>query len=96
MVTAPNQEVNAVLPGTVIEATWTLETGYIIQIQHENNLISVYKHNAELLKRTGSKVEAGEAIAIIGNSGELSSGLHLHFELWHNGIPINPEDYIIF
>jgi murein DD-endopeptidase MepM/ murein hydrolase activator NlpD len=91
-----NAVIKAVLPGTVIEATWTLETGYIIQLQHENNLVSFYKHNSELLKTVGNKVAAGEAIAIMGNSGELTSGPHLHFELWHDGVPINAEDYIIF
>jgi len=77
-------------------ANWTLETGYVIQIQHDNNLLSTYKHNSELLKKVGDHVSAGEAIAIIGNSGELTSGPHLHFELWHNGTPINPEDFIAF
>ena len=65
-------------------------------IQHESNLVSVYKHNAELLKKTGDKVNAGEAIAIVGNTGELTSGPHLHFELWHEGKPLNPEQYIDF
>jgi len=91
-----NAVIKAVLAGTVIEATWTLETGYIIQLQHGNNLVSFYKHNSELLKTVGNKVAAGEAIAIMGNSGELTSGPHLHFELWHDGVPINAEDYIIF
>ncbi|MBA7589256.1 Murein DD-endopeptidase MepM [subsurface metagenome] len=78
-------------------AGWTLETGYVIEIQHGNNIISVYKHNAELLKDIGTVVRAGETISIIGNSGELyTSGPHLHFELWHNGTPIDPEQYIIF
>jgi murein DD-endopeptidase MepM/ murein hydrolase activator NlpD len=73
-----------------------LESGYVIQIQHENNLVSVYKHNAELLKKIGSRVKAGEAIAIVGNSGELTTGPHLHFELWYNGTPVNPQDYVVF
>jgi murein DD-endopeptidase MepM/ murein hydrolase activator NlpD len=96
VVAAPNEVVKAVLGGTVIMATWTLETGNVIEIQHENNLISVYKHNAELLKGTGDHVTAGEPIAIIGNSGELTTGPHLHFELWYNGNPLNPENYISF
>lgn len=96
IVAAPNEVVKATLAGTVIMASWTVETGYIIQIQHENNLISVYKHNAELLKKVGNVVKAGDAIAIIGNSGELTTGPHLHFELWYNGTPINPENYIVF
>ena len=96
IVAGANEIVKATLEGTVIMATWTLETGWVIQIQHENNLISIYKHNAELLKRVGDYVKAGEPIAIIGNSGELTTGPHLHFELWYNGIPLNPEDYISF
>ena len=75
---------------------WTVETGYVIYIQHENDLISVYKHNSVLLKKTGNVVKAGDAIAIIGNSGELTTGPHLHFELWHNGTPIDPQTYIVF
>ncbi|MFW5658221.1 MAG: M23 family metallopeptidase [bacterium] len=96
IVAAPNEIVKVVLDGTVMIADWTLETGYVITVQHENNLISVYKHNSELLKKVGNKVEAGEAIAIVGNSGELTTGPHLHFELWLDGRPLNPEDYIVF
>jgi murein DD-endopeptidase MepM/ murein hydrolase activator NlpD len=96
VVTGANEVVKATLPGTVTLAAWTLETGYVIQLQHENNIISVYKHNAELLKHTGDRVRAGEPIAIIGNSGELTTGPHLHFELWHNGTPLNPQEYITF
>jgi murein DD-endopeptidase MepM/ murein hydrolase activator NlpD len=96
IVGAPNEVVKATLDGTVIMSSWTIETGYVIQIQHVHNLVSMYKHNANLLKKTGAQVKAGEAIAIIGNSGELSTGPHLHFELWHNGKPINPKDYIVF
>jgi len=92
---AANEGVKAVLDGTVISATWTLATGYVISIQHENDLISFYKHNSAILKREGDNVKAGEVIAIIGNTGELSTGPHLHFELWHKGVPLNPEDYII-
>ena len=87
---AANEVVKATLPGTVTMAGWTLETGYVIQLQHENNIISVYKHNAELLKHIGDRVKAGEPIAIIGNSGELTTGPHLHFELWYNGTSLNP------
>ncbi len=96
IVAGSNEIVKSTLDGTVIMASWTLETGWVIQIQHENNLISLYKHNAELLKRVGDYVKVGEPIAIIGNSGELTTGPHLHFELWYNGIPLNPEDYISF
>ena len=96
IVAAPNEVVKATLDGTVIMASWTLETGYVMQIQHDNNLTSLYKHNAELLKKVGTRIKAGDAIAIVGNSGELTTGPHLHFELWHNGIALNPEDFIIF
>ena len=96
VVAGPNEVVKATLEGTVTMATWTLETGHIIQIQHGHNLISVYKHNAELLKKVGMRVKAGDAIAIIGNSGELTTGPHLHFEIWQNGVPLNPEDFIFF
>jgi murein DD-endopeptidase MepM/ murein hydrolase activator NlpD len=96
IVGAPDEVVKATLDGTIILSTWTLETGYIIQIQHQNNIVSVYKHNANLLKKSGNRVQAGDAIAILGNSGELTTGPHLHFELWYNGQPINPQDFIIF
>jgi len=96
LVSDPNARISSVLEGTVIFSGWTLETGYVLYVQHDADLVSVYKHNAELLKSTGDKVRAGEAIAIIGNSGELSTGPHLHFELWHRGNAINPEQYIDF
>jgi murein DD-endopeptidase MepM/ murein hydrolase activator NlpD len=86
----------ATLDGTVFFAGWTMETGYVIGIQHSNNIVSFYKHNSVILKKIGNFVKAGEPIAIIGNSGELTSGPHLHFELWKDGIPVNPEDYLIF
>ena len=96
-VVAPkNEAIKATLDGTVIFAEWTAKTGYVIQLQHANNLISIYKHNSVLHKEVGDHVKAGEVIAIVGNSGELSTGPHLHFELWYNGIPINPEDYMMF
>lgn len=96
IVSEPNEPVLATLEGTVIIATWSLTTGYIIQVQHAHNIISIYKHNSSLLKNEGDHVSAGEPIAIIGNTGELTTGPHLHFELWYNGSPINPEDYIAF
>ncbi|MEI6576462.1 MAG: M23 family metallopeptidase [Bacteroidota bacterium] len=96
IVAKPNEAVKATLDGTVIFSDWTLETGYTIGIQHQQNLISVYKHNATLLKKPGAIVKAGEPVAIVGNSGELSSGPHLHFELWYNGSPVNPKDYMAF
>jgi murein DD-endopeptidase MepM/ murein hydrolase activator NlpD len=96
LVAAPNEVVKATLDGTVTMSTWTLETGYVIQIQHDYELISVYKHNATLFKSVGQKVVAGDAIAIVGNSGELTTGPHLHFELWHDRVPLDPVDYIVF
>jgi murein DD-endopeptidase MepM/ murein hydrolase activator NlpD len=88
--------IKSTLDGTVIYSGFTPAEGYIIQIQHDNNLISIYKHNSSVLKKMGDKVKSGEAVAIIGNSGETSKGPHLHFELWHNGLPINPEEFIVF
>lgn len=95
LVADENEAIKATLEGTVIFSTWTMETGYNIGIQHSNNLISIYKHNSALIKETGSYVTAGEVIAIIGDTGLYSSGPHLHFELWFNGNPVNPLDYII-
>lgn len=88
--------VKAVLDGKVISAAYTLETGYVMGVQHANNLVSFYKHNARLLKKAGELVRAGDVIAIVGNTGELSTGPHLHFELWHEGRSLNPKDYIAF
>ena len=88
--------IKTIANGTVIYSDWTVDNGYTIGIQHSGNLLSVYKHNSVLLKETGDFVNAGDAIAIYGNSGSLSTGPHLHFELWHNGTPLNPEDYISF
>ncbi len=88
--------IRATLDGRVIISNWTIETGYTIGIQHDNNIISIYKHNSSLLKEQGDYVEAGEAIAIIGDTGLYSTGTHLHFELWFNGNPVDPADYISF
>jgi murein DD-endopeptidase MepM/ murein hydrolase activator NlpD len=96
IVAKSNSAIKAVLDGTVIFSDWTLETGYIIGLQHKNNLVSVYKHNSSLLKQEGAYVKAGETISIVGASGELTTGTHLHFELWHNGTPVNPEEFIAF
>jgi murein DD-endopeptidase MepM/ murein hydrolase activator NlpD len=96
LVTEKSSAVHATLDGTVISSSWSLETGYTIQVQHANNLISVYKHNESLLKEQGDLVTTGEPIAFVGNSGEFSTGPHLHFELWHNGLPVNPEIFINF
>jgi murein DD-endopeptidase MepM/ murein hydrolase activator NlpD len=91
-----NTPIKACADGFVISSDWTLETGNTIAIQHSNNVVSFYKHNSSLLKRVGDKVKAGEAIAIIGNTGEQSSGPHLHFELWQDGHPVNPIEYMRF
>ena len=91
-----NTPVKAIWDGHVITADWTLETGYTIGIQHSNDMVSFYKHNATLLKRNGAFVRAGEAIAIIGNTGKMTSGPHLHFELWLQGKPVDPTNYIDF
>lgn len=91
-----NEPIKATLDGTVILASWTSETGYIIALQHQSNLISVYKHNSFLLKKTGNFVKAGDPIAIIGNTGELTTGPHLHFEIWYNGNAVNPTEYMSF
>ena len=94
--TRDGEPVKAVLEGRVIFSSWTAETGHVIAIQHKNNLVSIYKHNATLLKKTGNFVQTGESIAIIGNTGELSSGPHLHLELWENCKALNPEKVITF
>jgi murein DD-endopeptidase MepM/ murein hydrolase activator NlpD len=74
-----------------------METGYVIQVQHSNNIVTIYKHNASLLKSTGDIVRAGDAIAIVGDSGEIyTSGPHLHFEIWYKGTPLDPEKHVIF
>lgn len=96
IVAAPNESVVATLEGTVIFVGKDPNVGNIIQIQHKNGFVSVYKHNAMLLKKIGDKIRTGEAIAIVGNTGKLSHGDHLHFELWYKGNPVNPELYISF
>lgn len=97
IVTKPKAPVSAALDGTVIFTGWTMETGFVIEIQHPNNIVSVYKHNANLLKETGDIVRAGEPISIVGDSGELyTSGPHLHFEIWYKGSPLDPEKHILF
>jgi len=88
--------VKATADGMVIFSEWTAETGYVIIIEHSNNLISVYKHNASLTKRQGDLVRGGEVIARVGNTGEFTTGPHLHFELWSEGYSINPESFIDF
>lgn len=96
VVSVKDSPVKAVADGTVIFAEWTAATGYVIIIKHNNSLISAYKHNAVLTKQQGEIVKAGEVIAIVGNTGELTTGPHLHFELWRDGYPINPTSFIDF
>lgn len=97
IVTKPKAIVSAALDGTVIFTAWTMETGFVIEVQHPNNIVSVYKHNSSLLKETGDLVIAGEAISVVGDSGELyTSGPHLHFEIWYKGSALDPEKHILF
>lgn len=96
LVAPKDDPVKAVLDGTVISAAFTADDGNIISVQHTNNLVSVYKHNAVLLRKVGDVVKAGESIAFIGDSGENSDGPHLHFELWENGAPVNPALFLSF
>lgn len=92
----PDESILSTLDGTVILSAYTAETGYVIQVQHAQDFISIYKHCGSLLKRAGDSVRAGEAIALVGNTGEQSTGPHLHFELWSKGRAIDPSKYIVF
>ena len=96
IVVAKDTPVKAVADGTVILAEWTTQTGYVMLIEHSDGLLSAYKHNASLTKEQGDLVKAGEVIAVSGNSGELTTGPHLHFELWSNGYPVDPTTFIDF
>ena len=96
VVAKANTKVASVLDGVVVFTDWTIKTGYVIQVQHANDLLSVYKHNSLLLKKQGDHVRAGEVLGVVGNTGEETSGPHLHFELWRAGNPLNPEDFIKF
>ena len=96
IVAKQDEPIKCVFDGVVVISHWTSETGNVIGVQHANGMFSLYKHNSILFKSAGEYVKSGEVIAIIGNSGELSSGPHLHFELWHKGTPVNPENYISF
>ncbi|MEM9258247.1 MAG: M23 family metallopeptidase [Bacteroidota bacterium] len=91
-----NTPIKATRDGIVFISEFTSSNGNVIGIQHDNNLITFYKHNSQLLKKVGDQVKAGEAIAIIGNTGTLSSGPHLHFELWHEGEVVDPSQYLRF
>ena len=96
IVARKNEPVKAVSDGTVLISSWTQDSGHVIAVQHKHQLISFYKHNSARLKNVGDVVKAGDIIAIIGNSGELTDGPHLHFELWYNGNAVNPEDFMTF
>lgn len=96
IVSRKNEPVKCIADGTVVFSSWTQDAGYVLMIQHSANLISVYKHNAELYKKVGTFVNAGEIISLVGNSGEMTNGPHLHFELWYNGNSLNPEEFVTF
>jgi murein DD-endopeptidase MepM/ murein hydrolase activator NlpD len=96
IVGAENDPVKSTLDGTIIFADWTTDGGHEIHLQHSNNIVSVYKHNSYLLKKTGDRVRAGDPIAIMGNTGSQTDGAHLHFEIWINGKPVDPQNYLAF
>ena len=96
IVAKEDEPIKCVFDGVVVISHWTSETGYVIGVQHANGVFSLYKHNSILFKSVGEYVKSGEVIAVIGNSGDLSSGPHLHFELWYKGTAVNPENYISF
>jgi len=96
IVAKANEPVKCVADGTVILSSWTQDSGYVMAVQHRGSLISVYKHNATLLKKVGTFVNAGDIISIVGNSGEMTDGPHLHFEMWYNGNSLNPEEFVTF
>lgn len=96
IVAEKNEAVKSTLNGKVVFSAWTVETGHVIAIQHTNDLITLYKHNSVVLKKEGDIVKAGEVIAIVGNSGEYTTGPHLHFEIWFKGSPLNPVEVMNF
>lgn len=96
LVAKPDEPVKVAADGTILFTNWTLKDGYVIAVQHRANVVTLYKHNSALLKKTGDYVRAGEIIAIIGNTGELTTGPHLHFEVWYNGNPVNAEEFVSF
>lgn len=96
-ITAPkNTAIKSIMGGIVVSADWNVDAGNTVIIQHPRNIVSIYKHNSALLVKTGDIVKSGQAVAIIGNTGKLTNGPHLHLELWYNGNPVNPENYISF
>jgi murein DD-endopeptidase MepM/ murein hydrolase activator NlpD len=96
VVTKVDETIKSTLDGTIVFTGFSAGDGNVVQVQHNSNLISIYKHCSAILKPTGERVKAGEAIAIVGSSGEKSSGPHLHFELWFNGSAVNPQDFVAF
>lgn len=96
LVAKANEPIKAVADGIVVISSWTQDSGYVIGIQHKNQLISFYKHNSTLLKKVGDNVHAGDIIAIIGNSGEITDGPHLHFEMWYKQTPVDPANFMLF
>ena len=91
-----NSPVHSISEGIVVFAEWTSETGFVIILEHLNGLTSIYKHNSSIIKAQGDRIETGEIIAFTGNTGSLTTGPHLHFELWYRGEPVDPESYIEF
>ena len=96
IVAKENAPIQCIADGAVVFSAWTVETGWVMVIQHNKDLVSIYKHNAALLRKVGNFVKRGEVVAIMGNSGEFSTGPHLHFELWYEGKALNPEHFITF
>ena len=96
IVTKPDEKIKTTLDGTIIFTGFSAGDGNVVQVQHSNNLISIYKHCSAFLKITGDRVKSGDAIAVVGNTGEKSRGPHLHFELWFNGSAINPQEFVAF
>ena len=91
-----NSPVHSISEGIVVFSEWTSATGFVIIIEHLNGLTSIYKHNSSIIKNQGDRVDTGEIIAFSGNTGSLTTGPHLHFELWHQGEPVDPQSYIDF
>ena len=91
-----NSPVHSISEGIVVFSEWTSATGFVIIIEHLNGLTSIYKHNSSVVKSQGDRVGTGEIIAFTGNTGELTTGPHLHFELWYQGEPVDPQSYIEF
>ena len=97
LATTSNQQVMAVMDGTVISAPWTPEDGFVLYVQHANNMVSVYRHNVSVLKKAGDRVSSGEIIGYTGGENAPGQDKNLfEFELWHNGAPVDPQGYIVF